>query len=36
MNENGTPHVKEQKITLQAGEQRELTFDFDISHIAAR
>ena len=36
VNEDGDVRAKEQKITLRAGEQRELTFDFDISRVAAR
>jgi uncharacterized protein (TIGR03000 family) len=34
--ENGLVRSKEETITLQAGDQRELSFDFDIDKVAAR
>ncbi len=35
VNENGVNRTKEEKITLRAGEQRELTFDFNVDKIAS-
>ena len=35
MNDNGTVRVMEEKITLNAGDQRDLNFDFDINKVAA-
>ena len=36
VNEDGIDRTEEKKLTLRAGESRELTFDFDVDKLAAR
>ena len=35
VDEGDTPQVKEEKIALQAGDQRQMTFDFDVDQLAS-